>query len=367
MLPRLPTLVPRRRGVRAAAALGALALLLTACGPPPARTTPPPRQELVAGLAALGHSSALTVTAHLDATAAELTALAQASGHHSPASLQAAQLLATGSVRLELRTANGAALDAQGQHRGLAARLAATHVDLSVRGDGATLAELRAVGTTVYVRADAARIATLLHANLAALSARLAGAPAALTDAVGAVLAGRWIALPLGSQLPGAASSTGPSPRQLDQRLLAALGSAVSVRRTGSSGGTDHLVVTTSTSRLRQALLGTLRGLLPANPLLSKLASARASARPVTVQVDVRAGVLTGMSLDLVQFASAADRARLAGVTLPLQVDFATTAPPITAPSQATTVDLSTVVRGLFATRVRSAVATASLAAGAAG
>lgn len=339
-----------RRATRWAAGGLAVAVLAAGCGTVTAAsssaTTTPPPVELSAAVNALGSSDALTLTAQLSGTPSPTTRGA-AERRHTPAAARRVQFLRSSAIRLELRSATGKALTAAGATGAVGSLL----VDATLLHAGTPEVELRSVGTTIYLRLDAAGLAALTGRPAAPLGARLAQLPPALAAGTRTLLAGGWVAVPLAPLLPflpTVAPASGPArgPAAVRQQLLHLLASAVSVRRVSSSPSGDVLVATANTRTLATGLLAALHQALPAGFLGARLPSASSvPSRPLEIMAVVRSGQLRQVSIDLSQLRPGA---AATAHPLLLVVTVSPTTPPIAAPAAFTTVDVTNLLTSLL-------------------
>lgn len=339
-----------RRASRWAAGGLVVAMLTAACGTVNAATsagaTTSPAVELSAAVNALGRSDALTLTAQLAGTLPMATRGA-AQSRHTPAAARRLQLIRSSALRLELRSAAGKALGALPATSPPGALL----VDAALLNAGTPEVELRSVGTTLYLRLDAAGLAALTGRPATHLGARLAHLPPALASGARTLLAGGWIAVPLAPLLPFLHTRTAPAGSAggaaVRQQLLQLLARAVSVRRVSSSPGGDVFVASANTRTLATGLLAALHQAVPGGGFLGARLPNPASvpSRPLVIMAVVHDGQLRQISIDLSQLRPGA---ATTGRPLLLVVTVNPTAPSITAPSAFTTVDVANLLTSLL-------------------
>jgi hypothetical protein len=324
----------RRYG--AVSALAAVAVVASACGGGGSSPSSGARNEVLHGLRALRSGSQLTVTLKSGVTPAEITALGGVTGHAAPA---AARVLLTGSsISIAVRTTSGQALSAV---------KSPTQEDADILVDlgGAPLFELRLVNAVFYAHLDAAALGRVGDSS-AEQRIRAEARHFAQIPAFRAFFSGQWISLSyqqirsIESQIPGGSTSTGQG-----SQILAAIEhvftSDTTFTKVGSRAGGTLIAMT---GNVRTLVSGLVNAIKSAEPLiasrLNSFHAARVPSRNVTVDAVVRGGVLQQFSLNLAQFASATERAKLHGMALPLDADFSQSAPAVTAPTGATPVNL---------------------------
>jgi hypothetical protein len=313
-----------RLRLAAVAATGTVALV-SACGGGSSGTQQTPKQELVSSVSAVGTSDELTATLRLDATAAQLQALARASGD----SLDRSAAAAIASAQLVMTTKGS------GNNRTFALR--------GIDGTS-TLLELRSVGGTLYLRADLQRGFAIAHKQniLANLRAEVAHLP----SFVQAFVAGRWVSLSsdaaaaIAGQVGGVTSASPSAGPKLLNDLRETLSKDVTVRRVGTDSRGDHLALTGNARTLGMDAQAAIASSVPGGSVLTeKVSPGDIPSRAVRLDAWVKDGALHVLSLNLAQFAKPGDVP--AGATLPITLTFEQTAPAITAPSGATPVDLT--------------------------
>lgn len=345
--------------VRRAAAAGALctsmALVAAGCGGGngnSALSSKSPKQELTASVDALSNSDRLTATFKLDATADQLKTLAQKGGGSvSSQDEQILKLLSGGHITFAEVAANGHKLS---DYTSKNPPTQAPSVDVTVNADNDNLVEFRSVGGSLYARADVNKIVEITHqdpAKLAQLQSRVPPQYSFIRDA----LAGKWLQVSSADlksleQQFGAGSQG--QQMQLQQQLAAkfrdALNKDVTVTRSGSTDQGDHLVLTGNAKTLYGDLTSAFTA-LPGGQQLSSGGLSKVPDRTVTLDAYVKDSKLSGLSLDLNQFLSPQEKAKLGSTKVPpVVLDFSDTADDISAPQGATKVDLQQIFSGLL-------------------
>jgi hypothetical protein len=272
------------------------------------------------GVQGLLAGDALTATVRLEATSAALQAISTL----PPADLS---LVSGSSLVLETRT-GGAPLATS-----TAGSYAAT---LSAPGHP-TLAQVVAVGGTLFARGDAQTVAGLFGAGgaLARLTSRLPPSYAFLADAV----AGGWLRLSEAGLVQALKASSPSGIPTLAPAEVGALQSALAdlvrtdvtaTRMPADPARGDHLVLTGGARTLATALLAIARadlGTLPGAPeLLAAIHPAAVPARTVRVDAYVEDGRLDQLDVDLTPLLDPAQQAALTGRPVTLEVSFTPTA-----------------------------------------
>lgn len=220
-------------------------------------------------------------------------------------------------------------------------------------GDLDHAVELRFLDDTLYARADVNRIAEVLGADPASIASAVASAEKAGFDFVRDAVAGKWLSTdtrPVGDFLKGIEQGGAGIPKLgMDQvrKVLDALGdtfgSEVKVDRLGKEDAGDHLRLTIPLRRVYQRLLPALSG-TPGVPPPEALPPAEdIPDRQVSADVWLRDGRIGRAELDLAQFASES-----AG-PVPLRVDVGPLRQPVSAPKDATPINLFQILGRLAA------------------
>jgi len=354
----------RARRLPTVLAVGLLAVTLAACGgfgggkaggaggaagAAAASKDLAPQDALAAAVDGLANRDALDVTLKLAVSPEDLIAVSKTGTSGKPLTPEQARLITSGDVQLTEKATDGAKLSA--------AKPGAAAFAFAVHADGGAIVEMRSPdGKKLFVRADVKKIAGLAGKPVAPIEAQVAALPPTLAFAKDAV-AGRWLTIDLtalqnlGKQFGGTAlpSADPTAARQAASQLAAALKRDVKATRGPASDRGDHLVLTASSRTLATDAVSTLSKAVPGGgAALKQLDPAKVPDTPITLDAYVKGGVLSVLSLDVAQFATGKDKADLAGKRLPLEITFATDVPSITTPTDAVTVDLTSVLGGLL-------------------
>jgi hypothetical protein len=327
----------RLTAISAVAAVG----LLAGCGSGSTATktaSEDPKTAFSSGLDGLGDTDALTVTLKLDATADQLVALSKENPSDTPLTAKQAQELSTASLVIETKTTDGSKLSsANGTSNKAAFRLA-------VQDNGNSLAEIRTVDNTLYIQADLKTLLDIFGKSkqYGELTARASSLP----SFVQAFVQGKWVSLELNSLKSlasqfGASASTNPQQNQkLLTDLKATLGRDVTVTRVGTDDQGDHLKVTAQSRALVDDIAKTVQADMPSAGLATNaLKPTSVPDHSVVIDVWVKDGSLSKLSLDLVQFAKPGEAK--AGDHLPVVLTFDKSADDISKPAGAVPVDTS--------------------------
>lgn len=344
--------------VVAVATAGLLLAGAAACGTN--ASSKPPKDELTTGIDGLGSSKALTFTLKIDATAAQLQQFATAMGDKLDPKVAA--LLAGADIKAQIK-GDKALKDYKPNDSS-----APPSFDLSGDLDGSPVVDLRTVDKVLYIRADVQKILTI--AQKPQLMQELQARAATLPPFVQAAAAGKWVSFPadqakaLAGQLGASATATpnAEQSRKFLEQLKAIISRDVTVKRlsTGGEKG-DHLQMSASTRALASDLMNAVTSFVPGSGALgSQLDPTKVQERTVTLDAYVKNGKLSEMSLDLAQFASGADAAKVQGQHLPVTMRFDDTASDISKPADATPIDLSQLLPLLGALSSPTATATGS-------
>jgi hypothetical protein len=328
-------------------------LLAAACGN--ATTPASPQGSFDAALTRLQSGNAFAMVIKSDISARAVAAIGRA--QHQPAPPQVVPLLTNSQISIAEAAPGGQTL-AQ-----LAKSGTLPNLSVSVALGGTDYLDIRGNAGTVYLRVDVPGLEHLAGSKATGALPSLPPAAAKLPF-VAALLSGKWVSLSVAqlklieSQMGGSAGVPSVSPQQaqaLRSKLLRVLQDDVKV-----SGGTGcQYTLTTNTRTFVQGYLGVLESAVPS--LGSKLGSSTANipSRQVTMSATVSGGVLQKIVIDLAQFVPAKDKAQLGGAQLPIELDFADTAPAITFPSGAVPVNLSQIFGMLMQQQGQSSSAAA--------
>ena len=329
----------RRRLIPLAAVAATATIVLTACGGGSgggSTVSKDPKTAFSTGLSGLSDTDALTVTLKLETTGDKLVGFAKESGDKLDPTV--AQEIASAAIVLETKTSDGTHLSdiKPGKKVSSASRFL-------IQDNGRTLGEFRVMTDALYAQADVKTLLDLFQQSkaYADLTARAAQMPAFAQ----AFVQGKWVSLDLNavkalaSQFGGAAAS--PSTQQ-SQKLLTdlkvVLGKDVTVTRVGSDAGGDHLKLTTQSRQFVTDLMQALSADVPAAGLAtSSFKPSSVPERSVSVDAWVKDGVLSKLSVDIVQFAKPSEVKP--GDSLPVVLLFARSGDDITKPAGATPID----------------------------
>ncbi|HET6908393.1 MAG TPA: hypothetical protein VFH54_03560 [Mycobacteriales bacterium] len=296
-----------------------------------AARTASPRAQLVNAVRDIGSEQGVTVTFSLDTSAHGLAALLGPAG---PTPTQAGAIANTELV-VQAVAPPGSSLGQLGSHPDDAtARFAL--LEHGVPMIEAVLADRRA-----YLRVDARTLLGL--AGHSALYRQLVAESAALPAAGQALLAGRWIALPIAATGPTGADTrtelpVGAATSAATKAFGQSLANAFTVTRVSGNASGAHLRITMNTRQLITSVLGALSTATPAGALGAALTSSSAAGpnRQIVADAWIHHGLLTRVTFDLGQFASAATAGTRPHVALDLRLS--ATAKPIAVPAAATQV-----------------------------
>lgn len=316
----------------------AAVLALTACGGSSAPDIPKdPKGELTASVQNLGGSDTLTTTLRLDTTAADLQSFAAGNGDKLSAADAAA--IASAQLVVEVQSANGDDLsELKGGDDG------AANVSFRLVSNASTLIELRVFDGDLYLQGDIRGILTLVHESDA--YADVQQRVSVLPHFVQAFVQGDWVSIDgaaakgLAGSLSGAQTPSDKQGQKLLEDLQAIVQRDVTVAREGSDDRGDHLVLTGNTKALAQDFVQAASSALPGgSAAMGQFDPNEVPDRDVTVDAWVKDGVLSEISLDIVQFAKPGQAK--AGDSLPITITFEQEGDDIGQPQDATPVDLT--------------------------
>src|SRR3954466_9035226 len=334
-----------RRRLTSLAALATVAsLALAGCGSGSggsSTASKDPKAAFATGLSGLSDTDVLTVTLKLDTTPDALIGFAKESGDTLDA--QTAQHIATAALVFETKTSDGTKLSdiKPGTKVNAATRIA-------IQDDGKRLGELRSVDHGLYLQADVKTLLDLFgqSKSYADLTARANQMP----SFVRAFVNGQWVVLDLNAlkalagQFGGAAAS--PSTQQAQKLLTdlkAVIGKDVRVTRVGADAQGDHLKVTTQSRTFVTDLVQTLGSDIPAAGLATgSLKPSNVAEHSVVLDAWVKDGVLSKLSVDVVQFAKPSEVKP--GDSLPIVLLFDQSGDDISKPADATPVDTTSLL-----------------------
>jgi hypothetical protein len=336
--------VTRLTAVTALAGLG----LLAGCGGGSSNAIPKnasPQTELLAALDNTSHTDVLTSTLKLDVTPEQLLSFAKATtakGDSAP-TLKQAQEIAAGKLVVETKSNDGKQLTSVLPGGG-------AHIDTNIAfvEGSATDAEIRVVGSTIYLRGDLKSLIALgdkpaVYNNLVAEVSKL---PAFVRDFV----AGKFVSIDaatlktLAAEVGGTAGVSTPTAQQLQDfaaTLKADINRDVTVTKVGSDDKGDHLVLKGQSQALVKDLLAAVAKVEPqlATKIQADANASKVPARAITLDAYVKDGTVSELSLDLAQFA---DPGQVPATThVPLTMTFEQSGDDIAKPASATPVDVS--------------------------
>jgi hypothetical protein len=288
--------------------------------------------ELSSAISALGNGSTLTATLKLGATGSQLLSFVHQQDKNATMTAQQASAITAAAISFEVAAPSGKTLN---QISGVTNAGAA---NIAVVDNGKAWFTIRVVKQTLYLQAD---LKDLLHAFGKDQTYRqMAGAGGQLPAFVAAAVQGKWISLSLPAlkhAIPGAASASTPNPAQSKQfldELRSLLTTDVTVTKS-SSGGTDTLTLTSNLRTLAGDFKTTFATIPGVGAALSSTNVSTVPNKNVSIKATVSGGALTGLSLDVGQFAKSGQG------SLPIELTFVQSGPSISAPSGALAVDLS--------------------------
>jgi hypothetical protein len=283
-----------------------------------------PKDGLLTGVDGVAKADRLTTTIRLDTTPAAIQSLASDGGTSLSPAL--ASVIAGANIVVETVRGSGG-----------------TAVDLSAVANGSTLLELRSINDTLYLHGDVRGIFTLINKKSA--YANLQAQTKTMPSFVQAAVNGKWVSLPASTlsslaSLSGGAASSAPSR---GPKLLADLKRAIDRHVTVTTAGTDsrgtHYVLHADTKAIASDLSAAIQDGVPGGGLLSQRLPTTVKHNDVELDAWVRAGALSELSINLLQFG---DTSKVpSGTTLPLTISFDRTGDDITAPAGVTPVDLT--------------------------
>ena len=337
------------RTVRSTVVVIAVSTLLAACGASSSggdggtgaadASTSTPAAELASAVRTLGAAHTLNLQLSLGASGADLLQIASGLGGDAPTKPQA-DAIGNDHIGIQLQAAPGKTVADGGTGAAMGGAFALTLGD-----DSEDYFTLEAVAGALYGHIDLRYFLNLVGGSPSfnAVQRQVAGAPAFVRDAV----AGKWITLSAATlkSLSGLAQGQlGATPSAskiagLYNKMLTTLLADVAVTRSSSSG-TDDLKVT---FRLRELLTDEYDAIAP---VISAYVPGGAEAFPplkpkdvpdvaVTFDAFVANGALTKVVLDAGQFDTKEH------ISVPIDLNISQQGPTISAPSNATAIDLS--------------------------
>ncbi|HVT65611.1 MAG TPA: hypothetical protein VHD81_10690 [Mycobacteriales bacterium] len=337
----------RARSVRTGVATAAAAVLLAACGGsssggsgPAANTAnahdATPAAELASAIKALGSAHTLKLNLSLGTSGADLLQIASGLGGDGPTKAQA-DAIGGDHIGLQFQAPDGKSLR-DGAHGGAFA--------LTLGDDSQDHFTLEEVAGSLYGQIDLKYFLDLVNGapSLHSLQRKLGSAPPFAKDA----LAGKWISLPaatlksLAGLAGGQTTPASPSASKLSalqSKALSTLLADVTVTR-AASGATDDLKVSFKLRELISdeyaAVAPVVRSLVPGgDQALPPLKPGNIPNVTVNFDAFVTNGALSKVVLDAGQFDTNEH------ISVPIDLDVTQEGPAITAPSDATPIDFS--------------------------
>lgn len=301
-------------------AAGASACLMAAgvlagCGGSTAKTAATPKAQLQSSFDSLYSSPTLSVNFHLDATPAQLHAVA-------PSIPTPFDSVITGaSVVIKEATANGQPLyslgrtaRAAGTPAALVNLLSQVDLDMAFLAGGTELLDFRLLGGVVYARADIADSLALVGATPAVLAGARAKIPSgAQYNFARAALDGNWVSFNAIQALQGLLSTAPVVPQsQLkaeEAKFAGALESVfnkdVTVANAGSAGAASKLAVSANLRNVLGDLASAFMQLAPSSRSVGGMVAPDLSKVPdktVTADALVNGSTLSGLQINISQF-----------------------------------------------------------------
>lgn len=329
----------RRRLTSLAAVATVATVVLTGCGSgsgAKSTASKDPKTAFTTGLSGLSDTDVLTLTLKLETTPDKLVGYAKESGGTLDPTV--AQHIATADIVFETKTSDGTHLSAMkpGTKVNAATRIA-------IQDDGRTLGEFRVLTDALYAQADLKSLLDLFQQKTA--YADLTARTKQMPPFVQAFVQGHWVSLDLNAlkaiagQFGGAAAS--PSTQQAQKLLTdlkAVIGKDVTVARVGEDAQGDHLKLTTQSRTFVSDLMQSVTADIPAAGLATgSFKPANVPDHSIVVDAWVKDGVLSKISVDIVQFAKPSEVKP--GDSLPVVLQFDRSGDDISKPSGATPVD----------------------------
>lgn len=333
----------RARPIRTSVVLAAAAALIAGCGSSSSGgtkataandTSVTPAVELANAIHALGDAKTLSIQLTLGASGADLLQIASGLGGDGPTKAQA-DAIGHDHIGIEIQAPEGQTIG-DGGKGAFAFTLGDDNKDYFI---------LQSVDDSLYGQIDLRYFLGLINGapSFKSLQQQAAGAPGFIRDA----LDGKWISLPAstlksltalaGQGQTGATPSTGALARLRSQALDTLLAD-VQVTRT-SSDGTDDLKVTFQLRKLISdeyaAVAPIIKSLVPGGSALPPLKPADIPDVAVAFDAFVTDGALSKVVLDAGQFDTKEH------ISVPLELTISQEGPAITAPADATPIDLS--------------------------
>ncbi|MDH6133642.1 hypothetical protein P3T37_003038 [Kitasatospora sp. MAA4] len=354
-----------RRTVRAtlvaAACTSVLAAGLTACGAVKQLTA---AQKVSDAFGKLGDGKAFSAKLSLDASASQIMAYGTATGEKieqknadALSGLGVAVAISSDKPLKELAKQNG-----QGGNQALDKSVNLSYA-VTANG-GAPLIEVRQLGATTYLHADAAGIAKVAGQDPAKFQQTAGELPDGL-KVVKDVLTGQWVSFDektvtdfskglAGNAAKGGAAQPSGQPSALPsmdpktaKNLLNTVKDVLSRNATfedkGTTDGAEHIVVSAPSRQLANDLLKSIPPVAKGIPGLDKLpgsAPADLPDRTFAVDLFIKNGTVSSIGFDMALL----DKKSTPNVHLPVKVAFGTDSPTLQAPSGAvavTTADLN--------------------------
>lgn len=325
-----------RRTAFPAAVAATILCLVAGCGSSSSggsnESSAPPRAELNHAFHALAASQQLVTTIGLHTTGAEIMRIGAMGGGSAGITTTQADAIAGAHITAESIAPKGKTVGSLSHSpTGAATSLTA--------GSGATAyVSLRTVNGTLYLQVDLKDLLKLAGDSSEYRTLRVR--TATLPSFVQAFVDGKWVSLSLATLssleqfVAGASGGKVPSSAQatlLTHKLLSAISNDVTVART-STGSTDHLTITGNLKTIAGDVLNAVSSVAPS--ISSSTDTSSVPDKNVTVNAAVTDGAISSLSIDLGQFSTKGP------FSLPVVATFSRTAPPISAPTGATQVNV---------------------------
>jgi hypothetical protein len=330
-------MLPRLSRVATTAVIGAV-FALTGCGGGSSPSSSEnPTTEFRGAFSALRDGSVLTTTLHLDTSGSDLQRFA--SEHDGKLSADDAAAIASAQVVIEVQSADGGNLSDVKSGDSNAA-----NSSFRAGANGKTLIEFRTVKGALYLHGDVQGILDLFHqsGSFAQVQAQVSQMP----PFIQALVRGDWISMDsdaaksLAGQFSGGATPSDQQRQQLLDKLQQIIDNDVTITRAGSDDKGDHLVLSGHTRKLATDIISSFSSLVPGGgAALGQFDPNDIEDKTIKVDAWVKDGVLSEISLDIVQFAPSGQAKP--GEHLPVALTFSKDGADIEQPSGATPIDLT--------------------------
>ncbi len=320
-------------------AIVAASLLLAACNQGAEQAREDPKGTLVSALDALEEAEGLTVTMTLQSTTESLQALAADEGDDLAAA--DAEKILDSSITFAGRSADDPA-EAQSE------------VSVNVAGNEDAV-ELRAVGKTLYARADVAGIMTAFGEDPGQLDAISQQATAQGFEFVRPALEGEWLSVQgidqLAKMFGGAVATPSAEQRRLVENFTEALKQSTQVSSEGEDDAGSHLVATLPLRESYQHFLELAEGIGQGFPTTQQFPPvSEVPDEEIRVDTWVQDDRLSQVEFDFLQLNDVVEGEDIPeGVEqLALRLTIDEFTDEVEAPEGATPVDVQQILQGLF-------------------